>query len=582
MHAHDWRTLTDTLAYLERLGVNAIELMPVSEFGGNINWGYQPQFHMALDKYYGPAADFKRFVDMAHARGMAVILDVVYNHADAPSPLVLSYESAASNPWINSPPTHPYNVFFDLNHEDLYIQHWLDRMNEYWLTEFNVDGFRFDLSKGFTQRLTSSFDAWANYDPSRVRLIKRMADHIWSLNPEAIVILEHWTHDREERELAEYGIDHGFPGMLMWASGVSPYSEAVMGYHENGKSDFSWLYYGEGGRNWTLPHVITYMQSHDDQWLMYNALSYGACANSPGGGAACDPGLASNLGTYNVRQLPVALDRLKMAGAFHFLIPGPHMLFQFAELGYGYGDRGEQCLEPNNCPSFAPGRIDPKPIRWDYRSHPLRKKLYDTWSALINLRRDLPVFHSTDTEVTMDVRGAVKRVMLTHPDMQVEIIGNFGVTPAATTSRLSTPPRYWYDYFTGETIDVTGNRPATLMPGEFHIYSSHKLPLPPEGLLTVGITDAPVADSETFGITGNFPNPFRDQTTVHFSLPGPEQVRVEVFDVLGRRIYVVEDAPRLAGHHELVLDASNWSSGLYIVRLKAGHRTSTHTLLRLR
>ena len=581
VHAHDWRTLKDTLSYLERLGVNAIELMPVSEFGGNINWGYQPIFHMALDKYYGPAEDFKRFVDAAHARGMAVILDVVYNHADTPSPLVLAYENISANPWINLPPRHPYNVFYDLNHEDPYIQHWLDRMNEYWLREFKVDGFRFDLSKGFTQRLTTSFDAWANYDASRVRLIKRMTDHIWSVNPETIIILEHWTYDREERELAEYGIDQGFPGMLTWTSGNSPYSEAVMGYHDNGKSDFSGTFYGKGGRNWDLPHVISYMQSHDDQWLMYRALSYGACERSPAGGAACNPGLAANDGTYNVRHLPIALDRLKMAGAFHFLLPGPHMLFQFAELGYGYGNRGEQCLRPDDCPSFAPGRIDPKPIRWDYRADPLRLKLYDTWAALINLRSEVPVFHSSETEVEMDVRGAVKRIMLTLADMQVEIIGNFGVTPAANTSRLTAPPRYWHDYFAGDSLDVTGNRPSTLQPGEFHIYSSHKLPAPPKGLLTVGFPGGPQLTTGTFGITGNYPNPFTSETVLEFELPRTADVRVEVFDLLGRRIAVAADAPRLPGRHQLKLSTAAWPAGLYMVRLMTGHHTSTHKLLRL-
>ena len=582
LHAHDWRTLRDTLSYLDRLGVNAIELMPVSEFGGNINWGYQPQFHMALDKYYGVADDLKRFVDAAHARGMAVILDVVYNHVDSPSPLVLAYGSSASNPWLNVPPRHPYNVFFDINHEDTYIQHWLDRLNEYWLTEFNVDGFRFDLSKGFTQRLTTTFGDWAQYDPSRVRLLKRMADHIWSVNPNAIVILEHWTGDREERELAEYGMDQGYPGMLMWSSGTDPYSEAVMGYHDGSKSDFGWTYYGQGGRNWELPHIITYMGSHDDQWIMHNALSYGACERAPYGGNACDPGLAENVGTYNIRSLPTALDRLKMAGAFHFLLPGPHMLWQFAELGYGYGERGEQCLEPNNCPAFAPGRIEPKPIRWDYLSDPLRRKLYDTWAALINLRRAEPVFHSPETQVSMDVRGPVKRITLDHPDMKAEIIGNFGVLPNANTSRLSTPPVYWYDYFPGDSLDITGSRPTTLMPGEFHIYTSKRLPPPPRDLLTVANAAIPTPSSLGLSITGNYPNPFTDRTTVEFTLPAIEQVELEVFDLLGRRILHSEKSRRLPGRHTIELDASTWPAGVYTLRLQAGSAASVHRLLRIR
>ena len=73
---HDYKTLKDTLNYLKNLGVNAIEIMPVMEFEGNSSWGYNPSFHYALDKYYGPANDFKAFIDEAHGMGIAVIMDM--------------------------------------------------------------------------------------------------------------------------------------------------------------------------------------------------------------------------------------------------------------------------------------------------------------------------------------------------------------------------------------------------------------------------------------------------------------------------------------------------------------------------
>ena len=78
---HSYQTLIDTLDYLNQLGVTAIELMPVNEFEGNLSWGYNPAFHIALDKYYGTQNAFKAFIDAAHSRGIAVILDVVLNHA---------------------------------------------------------------------------------------------------------------------------------------------------------------------------------------------------------------------------------------------------------------------------------------------------------------------------------------------------------------------------------------------------------------------------------------------------------------------------------------------------------------------
>ncbi|MBW6478396.1 MAG: Por secretion system protein, partial [Bacteroidales bacterium] len=76
------KTVMDSLDYLQRLGVNVIELMPINQFGGNNSWGYNPMTYFATDKAYGTREDYKRFIDAAHARGMAVVLDIVLNHTD--------------------------------------------------------------------------------------------------------------------------------------------------------------------------------------------------------------------------------------------------------------------------------------------------------------------------------------------------------------------------------------------------------------------------------------------------------------------------------------------------------------------
>ncbi|MCB0681020.1 MAG: hypothetical protein KDC32_08815, partial [Saprospiraceae bacterium] len=177
---HDYTTLIDTLDYLQNLGINAIELMPVQEFEGNISWGYNPSFHMALDKYYGPVNEFKRFIDSCHARGMAVILDVVYNHAFGQCPLVQLYfdgKPTPESPYFNVDATHPFNVGYDFNHESEATRRYIDQVMTYWLEEFRVDGFRFDLSKGFTQvNNPDDVGAWGQYDASRIAILKHYAD----------------------------------------------------------------------------------------------------------------------------------------------------------------------------------------------------------------------------------------------------------------------------------------------------------------------------------------------------------------------------------------------------------------------
>ncbi len=109
--------LMDNLDYISSLGVNAIELMPVQEFDGNDSWGYNPSFYFAMDKAYGTQNDYKKLIDECHKRGMAVILDVVYNHTTGLSPFAKLYWDSqnnrplSTNPWLNVKAPHPYSVF---------------------------------------------------------------------------------------------------------------------------------------------------------------------------------------------------------------------------------------------------------------------------------------------------------------------------------------------------------------------------------------------------------------------------------------------------------------------------------------
>jgi 1,4-alpha-glucan branching enzyme len=209
---HDFKTLTDTIGYLADLEINAIELMPVSEFEGNLSWGYNPSFYFAPDKYYGSKNDMKAFIDACHARGIAVIMDMVLNHCNGQSPFVQLYLDSYGpdeiymkipNPWFNSrSPNTTYKWGADFNHESSWTKKLVDSVTTYWLTEYRIDGFRFDFTKGFTN---TPGDGSA-YDASRIAILKRMADHIWKVNPDAYVILEHFAPNNEEEELADYGI----------------------------------------------------------------------------------------------------------------------------------------------------------------------------------------------------------------------------------------------------------------------------------------------------------------------------------------------------------------------------------------
>ncbi|PAU95623.1 alpha-amylase [Aliifodinibius salipaludis] len=546
---HDYQTLTDTLDYLDRLGVNAIELMPVMEFEGNISWGYNSAFLFATDKYYGPADDLKAFIDEAHSRGMAVILDIVLNHVYGQSPLVRLWnegdygQPTTENPYLNvESPNQTYSWGYDFNHESQATQYYVDRVTRYWLEEFNADGYRFDFTKGFTQ---NSGDGWAR-DEDRIRILKRMADRQWAVDDSSYVILEHLTDNSEEQELADYG-------MLLWGNMHHNYKQAAMGYQD--ESDFSRVYHKN--RNWSNPNLVGYMESHDEQRLMYENLNYGNSNSS---------------GSYDITELSTALNRIKLSSAFFFTVPGPKMFWQFGELGY------EVDINQN-------GRTGEKPIRWEYFEDEERKKLYDTYKALIRLRNSHEAFTSETSDVTMDVDDATKRITISHPELEVTIAGNFGVTDNEIQPQF-TQSGDWYNFFSGDTLSVNDtDTTITMKPGEFHIYTTEKFETPSGNPVSFENNNGGGEGEsvEELKLHQNYPNPFNPSTTIPFDLHENTEVHLEVFNILGRKVFEQDLGQQTAGTgKEISVDLSNLSSGVYIYRLYAGDQIEDRKMMMIK
>ncbi len=534
----DYNTLIDTLDYLERLGVNTIQFMPVNEFEGNDSWGYNPSYHMALDKYYGNTESFKRFIDEAHARGMAVILDVVYNHAFSQSPLVQLYWDAANfrptpeNPWFNVTPRHPFNVGYDFNHESPVTKEFVKRVMQHWIEEFRVDGFRFDLSKGFTQENNpNDVGAWGRYDASRIAILKEYADYIWSLDPGFYVILEHFADNDEEKELADYG-------MMFWGNLNHEYSEAAMGY----TNDLSWGSYRE--RGWNDPHVITYMESHDEERMMYRCLNFG-----------------NNNANYDVKDFNTALERVELASVFFYTIPGPKMLWQFGELGYD--------LSINRCSDGSIGegdrcRLTRRPIRWDYLNNPERQRLFAVTAALIDFKLRYDVTETTDFQLNV-ANDFEKTIHLNHPDFDVTAVGNFNVIPEVIDPNFQ-QTGWWYEYFTGDSILVNNvNSGLSLQPGEYRLYTSERLN--EGGALVTNVEEVSlIADGVNI-----YPNPVNapNQAILEFELLEAGEVMLEIFDTGGRRLRVNDLGQRPAGFNQQPV-AANLPGGTYWLKISIG------------
>ncbi|MDR0295154.1 MAG: alpha-amylase [Prevotellaceae bacterium] len=429
------KAVQEKLPYLKSLGVNAIELMPFNEFEGNDSWGYNSSFYFATDKAYGTSRDYKEFIDACHQNGIAVIMDMVLNHSYGQSPLVRMYQNSsgapsASNPWYNAvSPNQAWSWGYDFNHESIHTKHFVDSVCAYWMKEYKIDGFRLDFTKGFTQ---IPGDGW-NYDLSRINILKRIADEIWKRKSDALIILEHFTDNREEKELAEYG-------MLLWGNMNYNMNEATMGWLEDEKSDLTWSSHME--RGWSVSHLIAYMESHDEERLMYKNIEHG-----------------NSSGTYNVKNLATGLQRTAAAAVIYFAIPEPKMIWQFGELGYDIS------IDYN-------GRTGRKPVRWNYYDVPERKALHDVFATMANLKKEKSSLFNPPsyTQHTYDLREAVKYVSLFSSSEDMVAVANFDVV-TQTKSVEFRKTGTWRCLFTNEQLTTTSEwQDVTLPAGEYRLY----------------------------------------------------------------------------------------------------------------
>jgi 1,4-alpha-glucan branching enzyme len=434
---HNYASTLAKLDYLTGLGINAIELMPVNEFEGNLSWGYNPSFYFAPDKYYGTKTALQNFIDECHGRGIAVILDMVLNHSFGQSPMVQLYfdgvKPTSASPWFNVDAKHPFNVGYDFNHESLATKKFSKDVMKFWMQQYKIDGFRFDLSKGFTQKSSTDDAQFKLYDASRVAIWKDYNGYIKSIDPNFYVILEHFAEESEEKVLAD-------DGMMLWNNLNHDMNEATMGWLDG--SNFQWGFYANHSFT-KSENLIGYGESHDEERLNFKNISYG-----------------NGSGNYMIKgNLETSLKREELGAAFLFSIPGPKMIWQFGELGY------DVSIDFN-------GRTGEKPIKWDYYTDPSRKALYDAYAKFIRLKKNNTIFNSTSS--TYSLAGGIKFIKLTEGANTVVVVGNFDVVNQTANIDFGSQG-IWVDAV-GSSINLTSNSyNRTLAPGEYHIFSKTAL-----------------------------------------------------------------------------------------------------------
>ncbi|APY01367.1 alpha-amylase family glycosyl hydrolase [Lacinutrix venerupis] len=558
----NFQDLIDKIDYFKNLNINAIQLMPVMEFEGNESWGYNTSFHMALDKFYGTEEKFKELVDTFHQNGIAVILDVALNHAFGRNPMVRMWmndpdndgwgEPSSENPYFNEEAKHSYSVGSDFDHSNIRTQEYVKRVIEHWINNFKIDGFRWDLTKGFTQQCTASDETCTNgYRSDRVAILKDYADHSWLQDETHYVIFEHLGGNQEEKEWADYRVNED-KGIMLWGKMTENFNQLTMGYNSN--NDINGV--GHNSRNFNAPRLVGYAESHDEERLMYKNLQFGNQSNS----------------SHDVRDLNTALSRMSALGAVTLTIPGPKMIWHFGALGMEnsiFTCNNGTVNEPGDADGIGDCKLDTKPQpQWtnNWLADVNRNKIYNDWALLNILKIQEDVFegnysiNQTDNSLTPKIyiwddtlpsTGLKNVVVLANFDVNNQnIVPNFPYTGT------------WYDLMdpTGNTtINVTNvNTPIPVDAGQFKMYGNKNS----QTLSTI--------DNELDNKLTLYPNPTKDTFSINKEISS-----LKVYDISGKLIKTFNGNFKI-GHS---FNVSNISKGLYILKIDNGTNTTSKRLI---
>ncbi len=554
-HRGTFQDMITVLPYLDSLGVNAIELMPVTDYGtlgaSGFSWGYDISSFRAIEPGYGTARDLKQLIDAAHQRGMSVILDIVLNHLNDPSPLWQLAPDVAVNPYFKNP-GGAYNedglVFFrDVDHWTIETQEHVYDALKMWIDEFRIDGFRYDYTQGIGWNIadtTKGILGWANrIDREYGGRIYQIAEHL----PESPALVYYsgisggW-HD-SFRDLM-------FDEARFRTTPLFSIEDQVLDLGAFPSNDTP----SSPGRYGDRSEPINYTVSHDEQSLVYE------------------------MTVWQGRPMDEALKRDKLYAVTMFTSLGVPMLWQGQETGEsrGWGNDNE--------------KLSYRPVDWTRITTPVGKSHWDHYRALIRQRTSNPALKSGVLHRLFRYEAGGQKVLVWGLDhaatgSAVMVVANFNPTETVITSVPWLSAGTWYDVFTQAPFSVASTSiPEMTIPAYTALVFSNKTDA------ELGITTNVHGSSDAVLPTAHallaaYPNPFNPETNIEFTVGHPGLVDVAVYSVLGQRVATLASGSYDTGRYRATwTPAASGSvpSGVYFVRMQAGAFSGTRRVLYLR
>lgn len=532
--------LIPLLSHFDSLGVNAIELMPVNDYGAvgtsGFSWGYDVNSYMALEPGYGTPLQFKQLVDSAHAHGIAIVVDVVFNHLTEASMLWQMQPDEVANPYFKAlsdqrPNEDGIGFFRDVDHWNSETQELVLASLRMFIDSYHVDGFRYDFTQGIgwsRSDTTKGILGWANQiNKLYSGKIYQIAEHL----PESPALLLYsglnggW-HDSFRDKMFDEARFKNVP--------LTDFEDLILDLGAFASNDTPSV----PNRYLNRTEPVNANVTHDEQSLIYE------------------------MTTWHGISVDEAVLRDKLYATFMFTSLGIPMLWEGMEFSAPRGYLNDS------------QKLQYRPVEWSYASTDRGRQHFRYYQALAKQRTHNPALYNGQLRKLYRY-NAQKSLVWGFNDQatgaQVMIAANLTGTYQTITNVPWLSSGTWYDVFTQLAVEIADTVIdfIDLAPYSAIVYSNRNDT--DLGIVT-GIASGTEELPGEFALDQNYPNPFNPATTISFDLPSASAVTLTIYDVLGREVATLVDDTRRAGHHTVVWNAGNAASGVYFYRLvTAGH-----------
>ena len=525
------------LDHLKEAGINAIELLPITDFPGTHSWGYDPQLMSALESNYGTPTEFKLLVDEAHSRGIAVIIDLVWNHIKSTSPIWEIQPDYNLNPYIKlHTDLNPNEAegswgMLDWDHFNPKTIEYINKVNRIWVDEYKVDGFRFDAMYMIgwdMQQQEFGIPAWStalyNYDSTIFQIAEHLPSNPWLIDNTDLSSGWHDSfHDRllndvHSQSLATISIMRQIVGLHEYSDWGDPYSDRTK--------------------------AVKYMVSHDEQSILQEMV------------------------TFNNYSIEEARERDKFYATILFTSLGIPMLFQGQEFGLQTG-----WDDDNNNGNYDEEKLQYRPVDWSLLDTDIGQSHLEHYSTLARLRKSNPAFYNGTfydlyryTNEKVIVYG-YKDETENNNNHQIVVIANFSSIERTVEDVPFLSSGEWYNVLESDDI---------LIINEDNSYGEYSIPA--KSAMVYSNSDLHLQtnkDSVTpneYQILKCYPNPFNRNLKIEYNIYEVSNINIDIYGVDGSLVKGFNIGKVSSGQHSFIWDGTNsngksLSTGIYIISL---------------